>query len=94
MTPRIPPWESLMLSLQASEEIHSVPLGHSCPRRELWRGKDVDGPHFPACGIGGWFGGVVASAQRKTVWKPAQPSSIKPTIHVTSDFESRLVPVL
>lgn len=56
--------------------------------------KMLTGPHFPARGIVGWFGGVVASAQQKTVWKPAQPSSIKPTIQVTSAFESRLVAIL
>lgn len=56
--------------------------------------KMLMGPHFPACGIVGWFGGMVASAQSKTVWKPAQHSSIKPTIQVTSAFASRLVPIL
>lgn len=60
MTPRIPPWESLTLSLWASEEIHSVPFGHSCPRREFWRGKDVDGATFSSlwyCWVVWWGGG-------------------------------------
>lgn len=44
-----------MLALRASEEIHSVPVGHSFPRREFWRGNDVDGATFSSL----WYCWVV-----------------------------------